>query len=160
MRCAHAHSYDLYCAQGLLQGSSLKRRGKSVKEELNVRPNATHFYISYKGQGYLKIQGQNQGKIRNIFETWFYFVMSVSDIELLHLQCAKVAVSCKSRRQNDDVAFFRTVCHNFVPMSYLLSHRHARRRHRLGNVRTPPTAAGPTIGGLFVASVERINMPS
>ena len=42
MRCAHAHSYDLYCAQGLLQGSSLKRRGKSVKEELNVRPNATH----------------------------------------------------------------------------------------------------------------------
>ena len=43
--CAHAHSYNLYGAQGLLQGSSLKKksvsggsfiRGKSVKEELNI----------------------------------------------------------------------------------------------------------------------------
>ena len=40
MRCAHAHSYNLYCAQGLLQGSLKNKsvyrgiRGKSVKEEL------------------------------------------------------------------------------------------------------------------------------
>ena len=46
MRCAHAHSYNLYRAQRLPQGSSLKKksvsggsviRGKSVKEELNFR---------------------------------------------------------------------------------------------------------------------------
>ena len=39
------HSYDLYCAQGLPQGSSLKKksdsrgsfiRGKSVKEEVSI----------------------------------------------------------------------------------------------------------------------------
>ena len=43
MRCAHVHGYNLYGAQGLPQGSSLKKksvsggsviRGKSVKEEL------------------------------------------------------------------------------------------------------------------------------
>ena len=43
MRCGHAHSYKLYGARGLPQGSSLKKksvsggsfiRGKSVKEEL------------------------------------------------------------------------------------------------------------------------------
>ena len=45
MRCAHAHSYDLYCAQGLPYGFSLKNKavsessfisGKAVKEELNA----------------------------------------------------------------------------------------------------------------------------
>ena len=43
MICTHTHSNNLYCAQGLLQGSSLKNKsvsggsfigGKSVKEEL------------------------------------------------------------------------------------------------------------------------------
>ena len=45
LRCAHAQSYDLYCAQGLVQGSSLEKklvsggsfiRGKSVKEDLTI----------------------------------------------------------------------------------------------------------------------------
>ena len=47
VRCALAHSYNLYCAQGLPQGSSLENksvsggsfiRGKSVKEELSMKP--------------------------------------------------------------------------------------------------------------------------
>ena len=41
--CAHAHSYKMFCDQGLPRGSSLKKesvsgssfiRGKSVKEEI------------------------------------------------------------------------------------------------------------------------------
>ena len=49
MRCAHAHSYSLFCAQGLPQGFSLKMnsvsggsfiRVKSVKEELSVHLRA------------------------------------------------------------------------------------------------------------------------
>ena len=45
MRCAHAHIYNLYCAQGILQGSSLKTesvsggsfiRGESVREEFKL----------------------------------------------------------------------------------------------------------------------------
>ena len=45
MRCAHAHSYNRYCAHGLLKGSCLKKksvsggsfiRGMSIKEELNT----------------------------------------------------------------------------------------------------------------------------
>ena len=41
VRCAHAHSYNLYCAQGLHQGSPIKKTSVSggsfirgVKEEL------------------------------------------------------------------------------------------------------------------------------
>ena len=49
MRCANCHSYNLYCAQELPQGSSLKKKSvsggsfirvKSVKEELIGRPLA------------------------------------------------------------------------------------------------------------------------
>ena len=45
VRCAHAHSYNLWCAPGLPRGSFLKKksvsggsfiRGKSVKEELRL----------------------------------------------------------------------------------------------------------------------------
>ena len=51
MQCAHVHSYNMYCAQGLPRWSSLKKksvsggsfiRGKSVKEELNCRAKANN----------------------------------------------------------------------------------------------------------------------
>ena len=70
MGCAHAHSYNLYCAQELLQGSSLKKksvsgdsfiRGKSVKEELLVKQIGAlisgHYYSEQTTAMFGKIMG-------------------------------------------------------------------------------------------------------
>ena len=59
MRCAHAHSYNLYYAHGLPQGSYLKKklvsgssfiRGKSVKEGLitNKHPDSLIVILANK----------------------------------------------------------------------------------------------------------------